>query len=422
MQIAILVVMICVVGYALVAKRLASTSVTGPVIFLALGYAISLGGVMGAEHAEQLLHFVAEAALIILLFVDASLTDFAALKRRHVWPQRMLLIGLPLAILLGVGAAGLFFPNWSIFALALVASILAPTDAALGQAVVSNKDVPLEERRTLVVESGLNDGLALPVVLFFACTLATMEGEHDSNFLIFTAQQLVLGPLIGALIGWLGGRALMWSTNNGFTEDRYEGIAAIAIAIAAYVAADMVNGNGFIAAFSAGLAFGHVVKVRVEHLSEFVESEGQLLVWASFLLIGIALLPEALHQLSLPMLALIGLSLFVIRPLAIWISLIGTDAKPLTRLFFGWFGPRGLATALFALLIVGDINEAYADTVLVIAINAVWISAVLHGITAAPGAKWYANRINRQSQSIKNVSESNKELHQVVNDKDNISS
>ena len=125
---------------------------------------------------------------------------------------------------------------------------------------------------------------------------------------------------------------------------------------------------------------------------EFVESEGQLLVWASFLLIGIVLLPEALHHLNPPILGLILLSLFVIRPLAIWISLIGTDARPLTRLFFGWFGPRGLATALFALLIVGDINQAYSELVLVIAINAVWISALLHGISAAPGAAWYAKR------------------------------
>lgn len=390
MQLAILVVMICVIFYAFFAKRLASTIVTAPILFLGLGYAMSLSGFMASESAEGLLHLVAETSLIILLFADASQTDFAALRKRHLWPKRMLLIGLPLAIVFGTGVASLLFPGWSIFALALVASILAPTDAALGQAVVSNKNVPIQERRSLVVESGLNDGLALPIILFFACTLATMEGEHDSNFLIFTAQQLILGPLVGGFFGWLGGRAMVWAAAKEFSESEYEGIAAIAVAITAYVAASMVDGNGFIAAFCAGLAFGNTVKDRVKHVAEFVESEGQILVWASFLLIGLVLLPEALHHLSLPILALIGISLFVIRPLAIWISLIGTDAKPITRLFFGWFGPRGLATALFALLIVGDINHAYADTVLVIAINAVWISALLHGISAAPGAAWYA--------------------------------
>jgi NhaP-type Na+/H+ or K+/H+ antiporter len=403
MQLAILVVMICVIFYAFFAKRLASTIVTAPILFLGLGYAMSLSGFMASESAEGLLHLVAETSLIILLFADASQTDFAALRKRHLWPKRMLLIGLPLAIVFGTGVASLLFPGWSIFALALVASILAPTDAALGQAVVSNKNVPIQERRSLVVESGLNDGLALPIILFFACTLATMEGEHDSNFLIFTAQQLILGPLVGGFFGWLGGRAMVWAAAKEFSESEYEGIAAIAVAITAYAAASMVDGNGFIAAFCAGLAFGNTVKDRVKHVAEFVESEGQIFVWASFLLIGLVLLPEALRHLSLPILALIGISLFVIRPLAIWISLIGTDAKPITRLFFGWFGPRGLATALFALLIVGDINHAYADTVLVIAINAVWISALLHGISAAPGAAWYAKFSGRDDAVISDV-------------------
>jgi NhaP-type Na+/H+ or K+/H+ antiporter len=388
MQIAILVVMICVVFYAFFAKRLASTIVTAPILFLGLGYIISLSGFMASANAEALLHIVAETALIILLFADASQTDFTALKKKHIWPQRMLLIGLPLAIVLGAAVASLLFPSWSIFAVALVASSLAPTDAALGQAVVSNKDVPIQERRTLVVESGLNDGLALPLILFFACTLATMEGEHQGNFLIFTAQQLILGPAIGVLFGWLGGKALLWAQARKFSESEYEGIAAIAVAISAYVAASMVDGNGFIAAFCAGLAFGNTVKERVKQVAEFVESEGQILVWAAFLLIGIVLLPDALHHLYLPILALICLSLFVIRPLAMSVSLIGSDAQPLTRLFFGWFGPRGLATALFALLIVGDINRVYSELVLVIAINAVWISALLHGVSAAPGAAW----------------------------------
>jgi NhaP-type Na+/H+ or K+/H+ antiporter len=400
MQIAILVVMICVVFYAFFAKRLASTIVTAPIVFLGLGYLISLSGFMASANAEALLHIVAETALIILLFADASQTDFTALKKKHIWPQRMLLIGLPLAIVLGAAVASLLFPSWSIFAVALVASILAPTDAALGQAVVSNKEVPIQERRTLLVESGLNDGLALPVILFFACTLATMEGEHQGNFLIFTAQQLILGPAIGVLFGWLGGKALLWAQARKFSESEYEGIAAIAVAIAAYVAASMVDGNGFIAAFCAGLAFGSTVKERVKHVAKFVESEGQILVWAAFLLIGIVLLPDALHHLNLPILAFICLSLFVIRPLAIWISLIGTDAQPLTRLFFGWFGPRGLATALFALLIVGDINRAYSELVLVIAINAVWISAVLHGVSAAPGAAWYAKRVSDDGSAV----------------------
>jgi NhaP-type Na+/H+ or K+/H+ antiporter len=150
-----------------------------------------------------------------------------------------------------------------------------------------------------------------------------------------------------------------------------------------------VGGNGFISAFVAGLAFGGVVKGACSFVYEFTESEGQLLTWAAFLLLGAALVPEAVAHLTWQMLALILLSLFVVRPLAIWVSLIGTDAAPITRLFFGWFGPRGLATALFALLVVEQISHEFGEQILHVAVNAVWISAVLHGLSAAPAAKWY---------------------------------
>ena len=176
---------------------------------------------------------------------------------------------------------------------------------------------------------------------------------------------------------------------KNYTEPLYEGIAAIALAVSAYLAADLVGGNGFIAAFVGGLAFGHVVRDRVKFVFEFAESEGQILIWSSFLLLGLALVPQAIDALTLPMLLLILFSLVVVRPLAIWLSLLGTSVKPITRLFYGWFGPRGLATALFALLVVGNINTAYAGSVLTIAVNAVWISALLHGLSAAPAAKIY---------------------------------
>ena len=398
MHVLIVISMFCFSAYALFAKRLLQSVLTAPIFFLGLGYLLSFLNIEPLQNVEAMLHLVAELALIIVLFVDASLIDFSALKKRHIWPQRMLLLGLPLTVLLGTAVTVLLFPSWSIFAAALVASILAPTDAALGQAVISNASVPIEERRALTVESGLNDGLALPMVLFFACTLAVIGKEYSGSFLLFTAEQLVLGPIVGIVLGWLGANALLFAVDKQPTEFKYEGISVIALAVASYALADLVNGNGFIAAFSAGLAFGAVVKKRAAQVSEFVDSEGQILIWLAFLLIGLVLLPKAIGMLTIPMFTLIMLSLLVVRPLAIWISLIGTDAPPLARLFFGWFGPRGLATALFALLIVGDINDAYSETILVIAINAVWISALLHGVSAAPGAAWYARTLELNNQ------------------------
>lgn len=391
----LLITAIFTVAFTMVAKRLSSTVVTAPMIFLGFGFMLSQTGLMSHAGAEASLHLVAEIALIVLLFLDAAQVNLDALRKRHVWPVRMLLIGLPLSVAFGTLAAMALLPGWPIFAVALLAAILAPTDAALGQAVISNPVVPERVRRALTVESGLNDGLALPVILLFASLAAHAAGQADTNWLLFGAKQLILGPAVGAIAGLAGGAVLMFAKKHDLTSDTFEGIGAIALAGAAYLGASEIGGNGFIAAFIAGLCFGHVVKGRCKFVYEFTESEGQMLSWGAFLLLGLAMVPEALDALTWPMLAVIMISLLIVRPAAIAISLIGSDASPTTRLFFGWFGPRGLATALFALLVVEQIDHQYAEPILAVAINAVWISALLHGLSAVPGAKWYAARVQR---------------------------
>ncbi len=373
----------------MVGRRLSSTILTAPMLFLFLGVSLAVSGLVPHDTAEALLHPVAEVALVILLFLDAAQTDVVALRDRHVWPIRMLLIGLPLSIAFGTLAGMILFPTWPFVAVALVAAILAPTDAALGQAVVTNPDVPIRPRRALTVESGLNDGLALPVILFFASVTAMVDPQGSGDWLVFGAKQIILGPIAGAAVGAAGGWILLKAKKHKTTSETYEGIGALAMAGSAYLGAVVIGGNGFISAFVAGLVFGAIIKGACKFVYEFTEGEGQMLAWSAFLLLGAALVPEAIQHLTLPMLGLIMVSLFVVRPLAIWISLIGTDASPITRIFFGWFGPRGLATALFALLVIEQIPDALGDQVLHLAVNAVWISAVLHGVSAAPAAKWY---------------------------------
>lgn len=375
--------------FCLFGRRLAGTILTAPMVFIAMGFAFASMGGLGDLDIEHSLHTVAEIALVLLLFLDAGKTDLASLRSRRQWPTRMLLIGLPLSVLLGTVIITPLVPDWPLAAAALVAAILSPTDAALGQAVISNPEVPERPRQSLTVESGLNDGLALPVILMLASLAAGIETQETGYWLRFAAAQVILGPLVGVTLGWLGARALVWSMINKTSAPAFEGIATVALAAACYVLADLVGGNGFIAAFSGGLAFGQVTKGRSEFLFEFTEGDGQMLAWAAFFLIGLGLMPDAIQYMNWPMLAVILASLFIVRPLAIWVSLIGTDADTKTRLFFGWFGPRGLATALFALLVVPEIDEMQAVPILHLAVNAVWISALLHGITAAPGARWY---------------------------------
>lgn len=376
-------------AFGLVAERVSRTVLTAPMVFIALGAVLATTGILPGERTEALLHPVAEIALIVLLFLDAAQTDMQALRRSNVWPRRMLLIGFPLAILIGTFVAWFVLAGTALVLAALTAAILTPTDAALGQSVVTNPAVPERSRRTLTVESGLNDGLALPIILMLAAAAAYEMERGSGDWLIFGAKQVILGPLVGIAVGSIGGRALIWAKDNKTTSTAYEGVSALAMAAAAYTGADWIGGNGFIATFVAGLCFGSVVKGRCPFIYEFAEGEGQLLTWGAFLMIGAGLVPAAIAHLTLPALSVILLSLFVVRPLAIWLSLIGTDAKPLDRLFFGWFGPRGLATALFALVVLHELPPEIGESVLYLAVNAVWISALLHGVTALPFGKIY---------------------------------
>lgn len=396
MEIGLLILLFSVITYAMLAKRLSTTILTAPMVFLGMGYFISQSGMVHIGDAHETVYLIAEISLVVLLFLDASQIDLRRLKKQRSWPLRMLLIGIPLSILIGTGFAYWFFPQWSWAMLALIAAILAPTDAALGQAVVSNESVPLNERQSLSVESGLNDGLALPVILFFACLVAMEAGIQvsDMSWLMFGLTQIFVGIFVGVGIGWISGRLFLFSEAKNTSSSVYEGIGVLALTGISYIMASLLGGNGFISAFVAGLAFGNIVKGHCRFIYQFTESEGQILIWSSFVIIGLGLLPTAIEHLSLPVVGYILVSIFIVRPLAIYISLLGTKSKTLTRLFMGFFGPRGLATALFALIISKDILGEYGHSIIIVAINAVWISTLIHGIAAAPMAQWYGTKIN----------------------------
>lgn len=398
-ELALLLSGLVVFIYALVSKRLAQGIVTGPIIFLALGLMLDRAGLVDLHDAEVALHVLAELTLVIVLFADAAAINVTALRQRLVWPERMLIAGLPLAVLFGFLIGALLLPSWPFWEVALLAAILAPTDAALGQAMVTNKAVPEPVREALTVESGVNDGLALPAVLMFACL--AVEGAHDNvqiNWAVFAMYQIGLGSIAGLAVGYLGAKLLALAADRGYSAGAFEGIAVLALAGLSYLAAVAIGGNGFLAAFVGGLSFGTVMKGRCAFVFEFMETEGQLLVLGTFLLLGAAAAPHALAHVEPVWLVLILLSLFVVRPAAIWLSLWRSDASPLAKGFMGWFGPRGLATALFALLVVGDfVLLTKGDEILSIAVLAVLISAVLHGVSAAPGARWFAGRINQQA-------------------------
>jgi NhaP-type Na+/H+ or K+/H+ antiporter len=391
--------------YSLISGRLQGTIITAPLAFIIFGFVMGGGGLglIKVDPGHSAIHFIAEFTLILVLFTDAARIDLSLLRRDHNLPVRMLALGLPLTIIAGLLIAILLFPAFSFWEAALLAALLAPTDAALGQVVVSDKAVPVRIRQAINVESGLNDGIALPAVLLFAALASAQHVVTESSeWIRFGLLQLSLGPLTGVILGLLGTRALDSATDRGWMTSSFQGVGILTLAILIYVTAELLGGNGFIAAFVGGMVFGNTIRHPCTYLFEFMESEGTLLMLIAFLAFGALLLPEGLEHVNLTIVLYAVLSLTVIRMVPITLSLVGAGLGSTTKLFLGWFGPRGLASILFVLLILEESEVAHRDEILAITVVAVALSAILHGVSAAPLAKRYAALAARMGECEEN--------------------
>ena len=389
----LLLILIGIALFALFSGPISRGSLTPPMTFAALGVALSPLGfdVIDLELGNEVVHTIAEITLILVLFTDAARINLKTLRADHDIPIRLLLVGMPLTILIGVLAAMWLLPELLLIEAIILAVILAPTDAALGQAVVSSPKVPERIRQSLNVESGLNDGIALPALLFvISFAAASHGGDHDTDWVSFITLQVTLGPLAGILIGWLGAHAINNAIERGFLSREFCNIYLLVLAFITYLAADLIGGNGFIAAFTAGVAVGNTLKHVNEEIYEFAESEGQLLNLIIFFLFGAAMLPKVLDQVSWDIVTYALLSLTLVRMVPVFISLIGKHLRWETTVFLGWFGPRGLASILFVLLVLDHANLAQESLVFNTVIVTVALSVLLHGLTALPGVSAYA--------------------------------
>ena len=404
------ILMLALVGFGLVTRRLDGSPLTGPFLFTLLGFVLSsaLIGVVSFPIAHDGLHLLAEITLVLVLFSDASSIDLRQLRRDHNLPVRMLLIGMPLTIGLGTLAALWLFPVLSVWEAALLAAILTPTDAALGQAVVSNEVVPVRIRQALNVESGLNDGIALPFVLIFAALAGGGEGSGSATeWSIFALMQVGLGPLMGVIVGGLGGLLVARCYARGWLADSAEGMVAVGLAFSAFGLAELVGGNGFISAFVAGLVFGNVLQKKCMFLYEFAESEGQILILLTFLMFGNTMIPHVAPHWSWVGVLFGVLALTVLRMVPVQLSLIGAGLRAPTVVFLGWFGPRGLASILFVLIIAEEAEIAHYDQILAVVVATIVLSIVLHGVTAGPAARRYGQMAQRMGQCEENRPVSN---------------
>ncbi len=389
----LIVIGACVVGYGLVSNRIERTAITPPMMFTLVGLVVGPFGFALAtpEIGHAAIHTLAEVTLMLVLFTDAARIDVRALIQDHNMPVRLLAIGLPLTIVFGALMAKVVFPSFSIWEAAVLSVMLAPTDAALGHAVVSNARVPVRVRQALNVESGLNDGLVLPVLLIcLALAGASETADGAGGWIRFVGLQVTIGPVVGVVVGLVGGRIVDRAVSTGWMNDVFRDLSLVGLALLAFGLSLSLGGNGFIAAFGAGLALGAAVRDHCQGLYEFAEAEGQLLTLLVFLVFGAVLLPE-LSGLFDGSVALYGLlSLTVIRIVPVWLSLLGLKLSWHTLAFVGWFGPRGLASILFGLLIVERSAIMSTDLVFGVVVFTVLVSILAHGLTAIPGAAWYA--------------------------------
>jgi NhaP-type Na+/H+ or K+/H+ antiporter len=391
--------------YSLVSGRLQGTMVTAPMVFVVAGFIIGAGGlgVASIDVGHSGIHLIAEITLILVLFTDAARIDLGQVRRDHNLPVRMLVVGLPLTVAVGTLVGSQLFPAFSIWEVALLAALLAPTDAALGQSVVSAPAVPVRIRQAINVESGLNDGIALPAVLVLASLASAADGTTEaSEWIRFGLLQVTLGPLGGIVFGYAGARLLDAAVVRGWANESFQGIGILSLALFMYVATELIGGNGFIGAFVGGMVFGNTLRHPCKFLFEFMETEGQLLMLITFLVFGAALLPEGLAHLSVANVVYAVLSLTVVRMVPIAVSLVGSGVRLRTQLFLGWFGPRGLASILFVLLILEDMAIIHGSELLAITVLTVALSALLHGVTAAPLANWYGRRAQRMGECAEN--------------------
>ena len=381
-------------AFSLLSRRLAGSPLTPAIFFVVVGILVGSGALdlLRLPVGSSELRLLAEVTLALVLFTDASRLDSRKVLRDRRLPVRLLALALPLTIVLGGFVAVLLFPGLGVFEAVALAVLLAPTDAALGQAVVSDERLPVVVREGLSVESGLNDGICVPLLLG-ALTFAELEvepefaGEIARDFVV----EITVAGLVGVLVGVAVGALARLAARHGWVDLGWWRVVPLVAAAVAYVGTDHLGGSGFIGAFVAGLAYGRVVGAEdAQRSTELSEEAGSYLSAVTFLLFGAVMVPIAFRALDVATVVYAVLSLTVIRMLPVAFSLTGTGATWPTRGFVGWFGPRGLASIVFALIVVEGFDVPGAPRIVAVATVTVLLSVVAHGLTASSLSSRYA--------------------------------
>ena len=381
--------------YSAIAARVERTWVSGPIVFAIFGLLIGPVGLdlLSFKADGETIRTLAELTLALVLFTDAAGADLPVLRRTEALPTRLLLIGLPMTILLGFGVGVLLFEKLSLFEVALLATMLAPTDAALGKAVVTNEAVPNAVRQGLNVESGLNDGICVPI-LFVFLALATGKGGEGGTWqlaMVLVAKEIGIGLAVGLVLTTMAALLLKFAKGQQWLTHTWIQVPVVALAFGCFAVAQFLGGSGFIAAFSGGLLFGGLAKQHREELLLAAESTGDTLALITWVIFGSAVVGQAVGHFSWLILLYAMLSLTAIRMLPVFVVLTGLGVSNEGKLFMGWFGPRGLASIVFGVIVL-NANLPNSGPIAMTVVCTIMLSILTHGVTANPWAKAYSAR------------------------------
>ena len=396
MEWSLAIVALAVLAVASVSGRIAGTPITPAMLFVAIGLLVGprVLDELDLSRTSSTVRTLAEATLALVLFSDASRINLSKLRRDANVPLRLLGVGLPLTIVLGALAAAAIFGQISVEEALIVGVVLAPTDAALGQAVVTEPRIPARIRQGLNVESGLNDGICVPL-LFIAVAAADVHSQltGDRTAATLVLEEIGYGIVGGVAAGLLVAAIVRFGGRRKLIAGAWLQVIPAAGAALAYGIAAGLDGSGFIAAFVAGGIFGGLLGRDPAEVNRLVDEVGDVLNGVTFLVFGAILLGPALGHLSWDLVLYAVLSLTIVRMLPVAIAMLGTRARPATLGFMGWFGPRGLASIVFALIVLEESNLPHEQTILLAIYLTVGLSVLAHGISAAPLAdrygRWY---------------------------------
>jgi NhaP-type Na+/H+ or K+/H+ antiporter len=384
--------------YASIAGRLERTIINGAVVFAAFGLIFGPAGLgfLTLSVDEEEMRLIAELTLALVLFTDAANADLGVLKQSIRVPRRLLLLGLPLTILLGFAVGAALFSGLTFFEAAILATMLAATDAALGKAVVTNEDVPVQVRESLNAESGLNDGICVPILFLFLALATDAHGEDSTLGLALHlfAEEIGIGAAVGIGLTVIGALLLKECAKREWVTDTWRQLPVVVLAVACFSVAQSIGGSGFIAAFVGGLLFGWIAGDRKHRLLLAAEGTGDTLALLTWVAFGAIFIPKAVEFFSFAVVLYAVLSLTLIRMLPVFLTLTGTGLRIDEKLFVGWFGPRGLASIVFGVIVLNS-GLPGSGTIAAVVAWTILLSVVAHGLSANPMAAALAARISR---------------------------